>query len=300
MNSETSQNSAVYVFAHNEAAGIRKSIESILSQDRTNRIDIHVINNGSTDNTSDIVLDLAQHYPNIFLHNLAIGDKCNAWNFAVHSLSERYSSHIFMDGDVQISPNGLERLLNSIAENPSLNAFSAIPYSGRTRAKQIAEMIRHPGVAGNLYGLSDQFVIGLRTRHVSLPIGLVGDDSLVGALAATDLGRISDWQTDRIKVLQEVGFQFDSISIFSIRDLSHQFKRMFRYSRRHLENRILNLFLAKNIPDQLPKNVNILHKLYADQIHVTWRGMNTIFDLIELAKIRKGLPLDRDEMQKIN
>jgi glycosyltransferase involved in cell wall biosynthesis len=277
----------LYMLAHNEAANIERAIRSVLTQKDIAAPDIHVMVNGSTDGTADVVRMLAGDHATVHLHEIARGDKCNAWNEALYGLKRGYDVHFFMDGDVWLDDAALGQLAAALAAAPKANAAAAVPLCGRSRDAQIAELRKNPGLAGNLYALQGTFVDRLRGMNIHLPVGMVGDDSLAGLLAATDLGPISGWDKARILVVEGAGFHFDALSPLSPADIRQQFKRLRRYSRRRYENQLIGRFLESHVISELPRDVAELHAWGIDNLKLAWRGHVTLFDWLALRDIRR-------------
>jgi glycosyltransferase involved in cell wall biosynthesis len=277
----------LYMLAHNEAANIERAIRSVLAQKGIPAPDIHVMVNGSTDGTADVVRSLADEHATVHLHEIARGDKCNAWNEALYSQREAYDVHFFMDGDVWLDEAALAHLASALVAAPHANAAAAVPFCGRSRDAQIAELRKNPGLAGNLYALQGGFVERLRGMDIHLPVGMVGDDSLAGLLAATDLGPIADWDKCRILVVEDAGFHFDPLSPLSPADIRQQFKRMRRYSRRRYENQLIGRYLESHALTELPREVAELHAWGGNTLKLSWRGYITLFDWLALRDIRR-------------
>src|SRR5262245_11355657 len=179
------QKKAIAVFAHNEARNIVSCLESIKKAIRTGDA-CYVLNNGSTDETGNLVSTFAKDNNFCKLVTLEMGDKSNAWNIFSHELDVKASMYIFMDGDCTVLRDAFDSLELCLKQKPTANAAAAIP-TERASKKNREEMLKTGGLAGNLYALSQDFMERLRERNVRLPIGLIGDDSLLGALAYWDL-----------------------------------------------------------------------------------------------------------------
>jgi hypothetical protein len=163
-----------------------------------------------------------------------IGDKANAWNFFIHELKIDADIFYFLDGDCQISRNALDNLEVCLSENIFANAAAALP-SVKVSPKFRAEMIKNGGLAGNLYALSKRFVENLRLNNVYLPVGFIGDDSLVGALAYWDLNTQGEWVKEKIITCSSADFCYTRLSLFSLADIRFYYRRKFRYSLRYIQ-----------------------------------------------------------------
>ena len=115
----------VALFAHNEEDRIGAALTSILNSfTAEDDLRVHVLVNGSTDGTIEIVRSFARSNPSIVPVELPIGDKCNAWNYYVYQLADESPCHFFMDGDVRCPPGVLERMWRELAANPEATVIA--------------------------------------------------------------------------------------------------------------------------------------------------------------------------------
>ena len=228
------------MFAHNEARAIRTCLESILATEADCDLRIGVLVNGCTDETAEIVHAVARKHPNVALVSIELGDKANAWNLYVHEIAGDAEAYFFVDGDVRVRPGSLLRLRDTLAENPDANAAAALPASGRNLDSFRRDIIREHGLAGNLYALSAPFVAKIRHAGIRLPVGLVGEDSLVGALAKWNLDAEMPWNNARIVCAEGAEFAFESLSPFNPRDWHTYWRRLIRYKIRAYQNQLID------------------------------------------------------------
>ncbi|MGE5548716.1 MAG: glycosyltransferase family 2 protein [Solirubrobacterales bacterium] len=278
---------SVAVFAHNEEHHIARCLYSVLA-DAGPDAAVHVLVNGSRDGTARVAREVAKADGRVRVHEITKGDKCNAWNVFVHDIRDQADVYAFVDGDVRVASGALPILIGALAD-PTLNAAAAVPFSGRSAEANTAEMLRHPGVAGNLYALPARFVERIRAQGIRLPVGLVGDDSLVGSLAGVDLGRLEAWDYARIKVCPRAGFEFDSLDVSNPRHFRQYWRRLVRYSVRRFENMMIRVVLEEVGPAGLPATARELHRAHFAACQVGWRGDKTLFDLIAYRRIRNSL-----------
>ncbi|TNE61245.1 MAG: glycosyltransferase [Alphaproteobacteria bacterium] len=268
----------LYIFAHNEQAAIGATLVSICDQAGADETDIHVLVNGSTDGTADVVRAFAGRHDNVFLHDIPAPGKSNAWNLAVHDYGHEYRLYMFMDGDLTLAPGALMALRTALLAHPAANAASGVPYAGRTRDELIASLRAEPGIVGGLYALSGDFVRRLRADGARLPRGMVGDDALLGTMVATDLGPIRDWNYDRILMVEDAGFLFEPLSPLKPSHIYLHYRRMRRYSRRHFENRLIGLYLADRRPRELPADIAGLFAWGEKHLDLRRGGSRRLFD----------------------
>ncbi len=283
----TSTTWAIAIFAHNEANNIVRCLDSVMATAGKHPIAIHVLANGCSDSTEALVRDYAAQHPNVHLVAIFMGDKCNAWNHFVHNVNAQADYYFFMDGDVVACPNAFQELVRALESDTKPNAASALPQSGRSIAQQRSTAVKHSGLMGNLYLLRARFVNNIRTQNVRLPTGIVGDDSLIGALLMWDLNPANPWNENNIAVCQQAGFVFDSMSLRSWHDWKTQWRRMIRYSRRHFEMKMLGELLRAEGITALPKSNVELYRRKLVQCKLQWRGYLTLFDELALRQMKQ-------------
>lgn len=273
------------IFAHNEANKIIACLESVKKAIRIGDQCI-VLNNGSTDSTGSLIEIFSKTNSFCRLVTIDIGDKSNAWNVFVHELGIDADVFYFLDGDCEIAQNSLDALENCITSDPTANAAAALP-SARVSPRNREAAIRDGGVAGALYALSKQFVERLRKNNTRLPFGLIGDDSLIGALARWDLNPKGVWDKTKIVICKDADFSYVPFSPFSLRDIRLYYRRKIRYSLRYFQTKLLKRPLKEFGLAAIPKNIDDLYVSYSSEVKVTWRGVDTFFDYLAARRIRK-------------
>jgi cellulose synthase/poly-beta-1,6-N-acetylglucosamine synthase-like glycosyltransferase len=278
----------VAIFAHNEARHIERCLRSFAVGAPGLDLRFYVLCNGNTDGTNAIVAEYATLDPRVSLVDIALGDKCNAWNVYVHEIAPDADVHIFMDGDCELGTDAIPRMLETLRSSPQASAVSTFPLSGRSIQQWRRNTRDQHGITGNLYGLRRSFVERIRAQAIRLPVGFVGDDSLLGSLAAWNLDPKRDWDAkNRVAICEGAGFRFDSISYWSFNDLMRQMRRMVRYSRRRYEMQMINDILRSEGIAGLPRDTSELYRRRRHLCRWAWRGIWTPFDLIALGTIHK-------------
>lgn len=274
---------AIAVFAHNEARRISACLQSVKNAIRTGDRCV-VLNNGSTDSTQSMVDEFCA--ANSFCTSVAIGigDKANAWNVFVHELEISADVYCFLDGDCEIAPNSLDALEKCIATGAVANAAAALP-AEKISPKNRQSMMLGGGLAGGLYALSQRFVQRLRENNVRLPLGLIGDDSLVGALALWDLNPTVNWDEQRIVICKGADFSYVPISPFSLSGLRLRYRRKIRYSLRHFQIALMRRPLKERGLAAIPTHIDDLYASHFAEIKVAWRGIDTFFDYLAARRI---------------
>ncbi|MFH1125646.1 MAG: glycosyltransferase [Candidatus Altiarchaeota archaeon] len=105
----------ILIPAHNEEKIIQKTIETVLSDDYPGKIEVMVLNDCSTDRTSDIVREIAKTDSRVVLYNMDghVG-KSNAVNFGLKKA--RNPIVIILDADSEIEKNGLSKITKPFAD----------------------------------------------------------------------------------------------------------------------------------------------------------------------------------------
>lgn len=114
------------IITYNHAAFIAEAIESVLCQETDFPFTIHVVDDCSTDGTSDIVRDYAARYPNIvkpFINKVNLGNKVTQKNFyyGFSTLDGDYAA-ILEGDDYWISPYRLRAHVDFLEANPDFVA----------------------------------------------------------------------------------------------------------------------------------------------------------------------------------
>ena len=183
----------VCVVAHNEAEFIDTclvSIASALGQLPSEILSrVHIVNNGSTDN-SDIIIDKFCSTKNDAYDavHIALGDKSNAWNVAFYERVQFEDSLIiFVDGDCTVNPESFSAIIDAAIRNPNAYLLAAIPESiGRYSEIITKNTLQGRALSGNFYAITPLFHKKLKQTQFTLPVGLIGDDSLLAWAAQCD------------------------------------------------------------------------------------------------------------------
>jgi len=267
------------VFAYNEQNNIIACLRSIQQQSED---EIYVLINGCTDQTQAIVEQYSRKNPAVKPISIIVGDKSNAWNVFVHDLAIEAKMYFFLDGDCIISKDAINTIEHKSKERPT-NAVAATPI-GRTKNRKNTTkiMLNNGGLAGNFYSLSQDFIGRIRQLEIKIPIGTIGDDSFIGALACWDLDPNSNWNCNNILVLEDANFDYKGLSIFSVNDLKLYYRRKIRYSMRFFQNKIFSELLKTKGINGLPCEIRELYLKNNHNLSLSWRGIDTYFDIIAL------------------
>ena len=119
---------SVIIPAHNEAAVIGRTLDSLEPVLRTGRVEVIVVCNGCTDETAS----LAATVPGVQVIEAPVASKTAALNAADRVATQW--PRVYLDADTVLSPTALRRVLEVLSESPVLAARPAFRYddSGAT------------------------------------------------------------------------------------------------------------------------------------------------------------------------
>lgn len=247
--------SSVCIFAHNEEKNLPRCIEALDGAAAGSDYVVHILENGSKDQTALIARAFAAADDRIHVHRLPIADKANAWNEYIHRIADPADIHIFMDGDV-VAWRGAFRAFG-LAFEASKGALAAagLPTSGRSRRQWTAKLFNERCLSGNLYALSSKALDLIRAREIRMPVGLIGEDGLLSYLLLTDLkGGEDDAHRERIAIATGAFFEFESLGL-NVRDLNVYRRRLRRYSLRYFQDEILYAILKGQGVGAMPEYI---------------------------------------------
>ena len=270
----------VGVLAHNEERRIARCLSSLPLGEAG--IDVHVVVNGSRDNTARIARGFS-----VTVHDWPQGGKSRSWNRFVLDMPEiDGDAFVFVDGDAELAPGSVQALARVLATDPTANAASGLPMNGRKVRQYREGLVASHGLFGDLYALSGDFVRRLRASGIRLPEDLIGDDSLVGALAKTNLMGEGEWREERVRPCPAAGFLCEPTDWASPASLGNQYRRMINYSVRHFQNRIVSAIMRGEGPSALPARLADLYgewlPRFAPRLNPAWWW----FDRQALARMR--------------
>lgn len=275
---------AVVVLAHNEERRIAQCIKTLPLSDPG--FAIHVVVNGSCDGTAAIVAQFADRCTNLTMHDWPEGGKARSWNrIVLDSLPRGLDAVVLVDGDAEVAPGAIPALLAALEQSADANLASAPPLNGRRAAYYRAMMAQSHSVFGDLYAMRGSFVDAMRASGIRLPVDLVGDDGLVGALAKTDLGPLSQWCEERVLPVMEAGFRCEPFTLHHPRSWRMQYSRMSNYAIRHFQNLIITQILRGEGPRGLPERLASLYGRYLPDFSPRG-GVWAWFDRRALARMR--------------
>ncbi len=281
------------VFAHNEGGRIRSALERVVAAAGDCDIDVWVLANGCTDNTCVEVRACADLVPNLWLAEIPLGDKANAWNLFVHDLispdrARGLETYFFTDGDVTMEPHALLILAAALDDVPGASAAGGMPANGRDKTAWRKRMVANGMLAGNLYALRAGFVDTVRERQLRMPVGLIGEDFFLSWLVSTEPGTTTVARRQPTCVFCEnAEFSFRSMSPWRPGDYPRYLRRKWRYTLRALQLEMLMQVLRRHGFEAMPRHV---HDLYRDgplPSRLQWIGIETPMRLLAVLGIRR-------------
>ncbi len=108
-NKKTSPPLSVVIPAHNEEMHISHTIRSVLDSKYKNKKDIIVVDDGSTDKTSEVVRSIAKENKNVRLLRIKHSGKSAALNYGIKK--SKFDIVAYIDADSVLKENSLENLV---------------------------------------------------------------------------------------------------------------------------------------------------------------------------------------------
>lgn len=280
----------VMVLAHNEERQIVQCLDSLFDGEPRRDLEVYVMANGCVDRTEALTLEYGKKRPRVKLISIKLGDKNNAWNVFIHETVKAHcpgrSVYFFMDGDARMVPGSLSAMEAALSKTPHAHAASAPPASGRSMAQDRKEFLEVRGLVANLYALRGEFVTSLRDKGVRLPIGLEGDDGLLGALIKWDLDpKRGQWDNQRILPCADAGFTFESVNIAELSAWRGYWRRAVRYGRSHYEFQLLGPRLRREGLAGLPADITEIYG-GASALKLRVQGLFTLSNWVALRQMR--------------
>jgi glycosyltransferase involved in cell wall biosynthesis len=252
---------SVCVFARNEERLLPHCLAALGPAAAGGAFVAHVMVNGSTDGTARVAGALAAADPRLRVHEIALGDKANAWNDYVHRISGTAAMHVFIDGDVRPSAGAFAGLAKAFASETRAYGVAALPAAGRTRRGWAKKLFEGGWLSGNLYAVTGTALSLIKERGIRMPVGAYGEDGLLSYLFLTDLrGGADDSHKQRIAIADDAFFEFDSLGA-NARDVEIYRRRLRRYSQRYVQNQILYPILKARGVAAMPADIREIFTL---------------------------------------
>ncbi|RDV29196.1 glycosyltransferase [Alteromonas aestuariivivens] len=262
----------ITMFAYNEEKNIARSVSSVFANVDASLGYLTVIANGCSDNTVTVLNELKQKQglEKLRIVDLELGDKCNAWNHYTHNLADDADVHFFVDADVCFSQNSFTQLAQTLLQTPDETvAVAGMPLSGRNLDFYRELIVERSCFFGNLYGLKRQFLERVREDSFRLPIGLNWIDSFLTKAVNTDLKFFNYNLPNRVTYKNNVGYEFDSLSVFKLSDINLYINRIARYELGKIQEIYLEQLSVQDWPaDMYEINCKIEQNFVSDTAHL--------------------------------
>jgi hypothetical protein len=186
---------------------------------------------------------------------IPVADKANALNQYLNEIRPEADVTFFLDGYVQVMPEALKLMSESLAAKPETLAVSAVPTVGRSANSLRQTMLKGGGIHGNLFGVRREVCLRLRERGFRLPLGTYWTDGLMGAVFCFGLDpSCNDWESRRVGAHPQATWRLDPAVWWRPKDIRSYFRRRLRQAQGRLENRAIREHLAnqRKTPESLP------------------------------------------------
>jgi glycosyltransferase involved in cell wall biosynthesis len=254
-------NISIGILAHNEAAVISQTLQSLFQQDVLKdavselSVEIIVVPNGCTDETAAIAQSTLEQLAQQFTHSkiqwqvceVLQAGKANAWNLYVHQFSNPAADYlILMDADIEfIEPQTLSSMVKTLEVTPTawVSVDQPVKDVALKAKKNLMEKLslKVSGLSGNKGAtwICGQLYCGRATvlRKIWMPLGIQMEDSFLWTMIVSDRFTSSE-------VLERVVQAPSASHIFeAYTDLA----RLFRHERWLVISNIINSFVYRYI-----------------------------------------------------
>ncbi|MDP5030333.1 glycosyltransferase family A protein [Paraglaciecola sp.] len=280
----------ICVMAYNLEKEIYNSLTSIIAASDELNIRVFVMVNGCKDQTLKECQRFAEHDRRVIPVDIKLGDKANAWNEFVYNFYQAGAIPVFLDGDLIFEQNAINHIVTHFNNQANVNAVSSFPWAGGRSAKTWREtLLKNHEFTGNLYLLSPVFLTKIKNLNVKLPVGLIGDDSMLGYLSATDVCAGTDLPKERISVCQNAIFYYPRLNWRKYDDIRLYLRRRVRYSmRKYQQNEIVKNLKAHGYKAMPEKAVDAFIQ-NPTALTLSFNGLNTLFDWIAISKMNQEI-----------
>ncbi len=281
---------SVNVLAYNEEGFIERCLDSIdqaISKHESLVADVNIICNGCRDNTYQVTERYCQTKYGWNVFDVKLGDKANAWNFAIEQANRGPILTVFVDGDCTITRESLSSLLNFYNEQPDCYIIAGIPKTqGRTTESTISKTMDGEALSGNFYALTPAFLKKVYELNFRLPVGLIGDDSLLAWVASHDFKLSTGFTRGYMRGCEGMEFSYHRLTPTSLKNILQYFRRLHRYSLRHLQQSAIREHLDRY--DRFESLPDHIQHLYGNVRlnHLRLKSTYSAFDMINYLKIK--------------
>ena len=152
---------SMVVLVYNVGKYLEKCLDSLVNQTYQEK-EIVVVNDGSTDNSLEILNKYKEEYPNILtIYSIPNGGRSNARNYGISKVKTKFFT--FVDGDDYLDTQYLEKMMDKMDNNTDIVVCDAIRiihgqessvlkfFKDEIKEKNKAMMLSHPGPCGKIY-----------------------------------------------------------------------------------------------------------------------------------------------------
>ncbi len=280
----------VNVLAYNEEDFIERCLDSIneaVSNYECSDAEVNIICNGCRDNTYQVAEQYCRNKTNWNVFDVKFGDKANAWNVAIEQGNKESVLTVFVDGDCTITRESLSSLINFYNAQPDCYIIAGIPKTkGRTTDTTRARTMEGEALSGNFYALTPAFLKKVYELNFRLPVGLIGDDSLLAWVASHDFKLSTGFTRGYMRGCEGMEFSYHRLTPNNVKNILLYVRRLHRYSLRHLQQSAIREHLEHyDSFASLPENIqNIYGNVKFD--HLRLKSTYSAFDMINYLKIK--------------
>jgi len=286
----------ICVVAHNEQERIIESLVHIQNAIQVTQatVKVAIIANGCSDYTVKQCEYFCTSNTAFTVYDIELGDKANAWNYFVYQVQGNHDEilTIFIDGDCFISSGSLNAMLKAYDENPKVNAIAGYPATvGGDNLVIKKRMLTKGDFAGNFYALTPAFLTKIKSLDFRLPIGLIGDDSLLVWVCGNDLSIKNERNPDNYTTAIAALYYYERLIPSSYKNIRKYLTRLDRYSLRRMQQICIRCYVDEFDFNSLPHNIEAIYQYqsYLSYKTIRWDFINTYYDIKNLLKIKKHL-----------
>jgi poly-beta-1,6-N-acetyl-D-glucosamine synthase len=176
---------SILIPCHNEGDNIRETIHCAMQQEYP-YFEVIAINDGSTDNTADILDELAQQYEKLRVLNLTT-NQGKAMGLRLGTLISSSEYLICIDGDALLEPNATRWIVHQFLEHPTVGAVT-----GNPRIRNRSTLL------GKLQVGEFSSIIGLIKRAQQFYGTIFTISGVIAGFRKTALQHVGYWNVDMI------------------------------------------------------------------------------------------------------
>lgn len=154
---------SVIIPAYNASTHIRKCLESIVAQTIFGQLEVIIVNDGSTDDTEQILMAYSKKYSNISVITISNGGVSNARNIGIQCAKGSYIT--FVDSDDWIDSGCYENMLSNADETQADIVAAGFMVNQNTAQQSVRRITDINHIEDNVRAIRS-FLSGLLDVHV--------------------------------------------------------------------------------------------------------------------------------------